>query len=199
MSPANNRMSADERRELILEAALDVFAQKGFSGARTKEIAKQAGISETLVFRHFETKEKLYAEALKHLFSHHPVIEEMAPAMAAGEDREVLRVLAAHIMEHGRSDQRIVRLTLFSGLEGIDSGDNDTSPLPVLEDYFRRRIEEGAFRAVDPAWAARFFLYSTFFYVSDLHLNLTGPLPEGGDQAVADNLVNIFLGGLLSR
>jgi TetR/AcrR family transcriptional regulator len=198
MTPTGNRMSAEERREDILEAALDVFAQKGFSGARTKEIAEKAGISETLMFRHFETKENLYAEALKHLFDHHPVVGEMEPAMAAGDDREVFRALASHVMMHGRNDERIVRLTLFSGLEGLDWY-NDTSPLPMLEEYIQKRIDEGAFRKVNPAWAARYFMYAAFFYVSDLHMKLTGPLPGGGDKAAAEALVDIFLGGLLPR
>ena len=43
MPPGENRMSAERRKSLILEAALNVFAQKGFSGARTKELAKEAG------------------------------------------------------------------------------------------------------------------------------------------------------------
>ena len=42
MPPGDNRMSAEQRKLLILEAVLNAFAQKGFSGARTKEISREA-------------------------------------------------------------------------------------------------------------------------------------------------------------
>jgi AcrR family transcriptional regulator len=48
-----------ERQEQILQAALRVFSQKGFDAARTKEIAKEAGVSEALLFKNFSTKESL--------------------------------------------------------------------------------------------------------------------------------------------
>lgn len=199
MTPTNNRLSAEERKVLILEAALNVFAQKGFSGARTKEIAKEAGVSETLVFRHFENKENLYAEALNQLFSHHPVVEEMEPAMQAGDDRAVLYTLARHIMEHGRRDERIVRLTFYSSLEGLRMAEHESSPIEILEGYLARRMEEGALRARDPRLAARFFLFAVFLYVSDIHMQFAGtPLPVSDEEA-ARALVDMCLEGLLPR
>lgn len=56
-----SRLSADERRTRILDAALKVFSEKGFHGATTRELAKAAGVSEALIFRHFPSKEDLYA------------------------------------------------------------------------------------------------------------------------------------------
>ncbi|TLD68449.1 TetR/AcrR family transcriptional regulator [Phragmitibacter flavus] len=53
-------MSHDERREGILRAALEVFAEKGFHGATTRALAEAAGVSEALLFRHFPSKEDLY-------------------------------------------------------------------------------------------------------------------------------------------
>lgn len=197
MSPPKNRMSGQERKTLILEAALKVFARKGYSGARTKEIAREAGISETLVFRHFATKKNLYRQALEHLFSHHPVIDELESAMAADNDREVLYVLASHIMEHARHDERIVRLTLFSGLEGNGMIEHESAALQLLEQYLRRRMDNGALRALDASLAARFFLYGVFLYVADIHMQLTGPSPRVEVDEAAETLVDIFMKGLL--
>ena len=47
-------------RDKILEAALFLFSKKGYLGATTKEIAKEAGIAELTLFRHFASKEKLF-------------------------------------------------------------------------------------------------------------------------------------------
>ena len=55
------RMSGDERREAILRAAVPLFAEKGFHAVRTRELAQAAGVSEALMFKHFASKEALYA------------------------------------------------------------------------------------------------------------------------------------------
>ncbi len=54
-----SRMSGDERRSQILLIAIKLFSQKGFSATTTKEIARLAGVSEAMVFRHFATKSEL--------------------------------------------------------------------------------------------------------------------------------------------
>ncbi len=59
------RMPAGERRELILQAATVVFAERGYSGATTDQVAKAAHISQPYVVRMFGTKEQLFLEALE--------------------------------------------------------------------------------------------------------------------------------------
>ena len=58
------RMPADARREQILQTAVTLFSQRGFKGTTTKEIAKAAGVSEAIIFRHFATKDELYGAIL---------------------------------------------------------------------------------------------------------------------------------------
>ena len=55
-------MSAADRKKAIVHAAMPLFAKKGFSGTKTLEIAKAAGVSEALLYRHFPSKESLYQE-----------------------------------------------------------------------------------------------------------------------------------------
>jgi TetR/AcrR family transcriptional regulator, transcriptional repressor of aconitase len=59
------RLSTDQRRRSILEAALPLFARKGFAATTTKDLAAAAGISEALLYRHFPSKEALYREILR--------------------------------------------------------------------------------------------------------------------------------------
>lgn len=56
------RLPATDRRQEIVQSALKVFATKGFAGATTREIAEAAGVSEALLYRHFESKEAIYRE-----------------------------------------------------------------------------------------------------------------------------------------
>jgi AcrR family transcriptional regulator len=58
------RLSAEERRQAIAEAVREVFAEKGFDGTTTRELAKAAGVSEALLYKHFPSKESLYAAML---------------------------------------------------------------------------------------------------------------------------------------
>jgi AcrR family transcriptional regulator len=55
--------TAEERRETVLEAAIPVFAERGYHAAPTLEIAKQAGISQAYLFRLFPTKAELFTAA----------------------------------------------------------------------------------------------------------------------------------------
>ncbi len=58
----NPRLSAEARRHSILASAAPLFAKKGFAGATTKQIAQAARVSEALLYKHFPSKEAIYAE-----------------------------------------------------------------------------------------------------------------------------------------
>src|ERR687891_2069012 len=61
----NGRLSAEERRHSIVDAVREVFAEKGFDGTTTRELAKAAGVSEALLYKHFPSKQSLYAAMLE--------------------------------------------------------------------------------------------------------------------------------------
>jgi len=56
------RMSAKDRKQAIVMAALPLFARQGYAETTTKELAKAAGVSEPLLYKHFPSKEALYLE-----------------------------------------------------------------------------------------------------------------------------------------
>jgi AcrR family transcriptional regulator len=60
----NRRMTAEERKRAILEAAGPLIAQSGIGGASVRDIALAAGVSEALLYKHFPSKQALYDEAL---------------------------------------------------------------------------------------------------------------------------------------
>ncbi len=68
------RMSGEDRKAKITEAARGVFARKGFYGAAMREIAKAAKVSEALIYQHFPSKEALYEEIYFYI---DPQIEEL--------------------------------------------------------------------------------------------------------------------------
>ena len=55
------KLSGEERRAAIIKAVRSVFAEKGFDGTTTRELADAAGVSEALLFKHFPNKEALFS------------------------------------------------------------------------------------------------------------------------------------------
>jgi len=64
-APGRSRLNAEDRRESILEAARRAFAETGdMNGTTIRMIAERAGISEAMIYRHFENKDQLFLEAV---------------------------------------------------------------------------------------------------------------------------------------
>ncbi len=64
MQKSVQKLTGSQRREAIIQAAQKVFAEKGFHGTTSKQLAEAAGVSEALVFKHFPSKEALYRAIL---------------------------------------------------------------------------------------------------------------------------------------
>lgn len=67
-APAS-RLPAAERRRALLDAALRVFSEGSYAGATTAEIAREAGVSEPILYRHFSSKRELYFACLEEAWS----------------------------------------------------------------------------------------------------------------------------------
>ena len=78
---AAERLTAPERREQILEAAVTVFAERGYEGASTDVIARMAGISQPYLFRLFGTKRELIVATVQRCFED---TEELFSSAATG-------------------------------------------------------------------------------------------------------------------
>jgi AcrR family transcriptional regulator len=101
------RKSAEERREDVLEAARDVFAQHGLSGASTDEIARRAGISQPYLFRLFHTKKELFITAIERCFAE--TLETFRQAAEGKAGEEALKAMGKAYGELIRSDPNRLR------------------------------------------------------------------------------------------
>jgi len=63
-APTRRRLTAEERRTGILDAALAVFSQRGYHAASIDDIASEAGVSKALIYEHFASKKELYADLI---------------------------------------------------------------------------------------------------------------------------------------
>jgi AcrR family transcriptional regulator len=63
--PAYRRLQRDERRELLLARATELFAQKGYEGLSMSGLAREANISKALLYHYFPSKQRLFQAALE--------------------------------------------------------------------------------------------------------------------------------------
>jgi AcrR family transcriptional regulator len=69
VTQTRQRLRADERRQAVVDTACRVFSRSSYRGATTAEIAREAGISEPILYRHFGSKRELYLACLDEAWS----------------------------------------------------------------------------------------------------------------------------------
>ena len=151
-------MPSEERREQILAAAAELFAQRGFAGTTTKQIAAAVGTSETVLFRLFPTKDSLYAAILEQWVPMADVecwLEELRQIADRRDDEALFTSVVQAILELYRTNPVYHRLMLFAALENHELARlgqvKYSAPVAAfLREYVSRRQAEGAFKRVRP-------------------------------------------------
>ena len=159
-------MAGEKRRLQILSVAVRLFSPRGFRGTTTKEIAHAAGISEAMVFRHFATKEELYAAILDHkscAIGLEDPCAIVADSVARKDDRAVFETLAYTALQQHENDTEFMRLLLHSALEGHQLAQmfwdrNVLRMYEFLSAYIEERQRDGAFRQIEPTVVVRAFI-----------------------------------------
>ena len=85
-TPKRRRLSGEQRRASLLEAAVAVFARRGYAAARIDEIASAADVSKALIYEHFASKRELHAAMLEQHVSE--LVERLGTALAEAEPGE---------------------------------------------------------------------------------------------------------------
>ena len=126
MTPATRQLStADARREEVIEAAVHVFADRGFHGTPTTQIAKAAGISQAYLFRLFPTKSELYVAVVERCFQRTQAVF-VAAAEGADDPLKAMGEAYADLLED--------RDALLGQLQSFAAAVND----PVVREAVRR-------------------------------------------------------------
>src|SRR5919205_4270154 len=135
------------RREQILRAATRVFSEKGFSRATTREVAREAGISEGTIYNYFEDKDALLMAILERLNETERRAEDFEEGMATDfegflrdylsrrmsliwENREVFRVVLSEMLVNAELRELYLRRVVEPTMR-------------IAEENFRSRKEQG--------------------------------------------------------
>ena len=154
--------AAAEKRRLILDAAVRVFARQGFNQCRVSDIADEAGVAYGLVYHYFSSKD----EVLNELFSERwslllAAIDEADRGTAS--PREKLEAVAAFIVDSYRHDPELMKVIIVEVTRAANSfGRTHLPEIRQAYDSIAKIVadgqRDGAFRAdIDPAFASMSF------------------------------------------
>jgi len=193
------KKTVEKRRQDILEASLKIFAQKGYNGSTTAEIARAAGVAEGTIFRHFATKKDLLfavlePKVLNGLIELDKEHREDTPIEffrcflidrleLLRENAPLVRFMFAEAQYHPE-----VREALFKGILG--------QGIPIIRPWFEKGVERGDFRDLPFLPTMRSFMGMVMFY-GFMGNVFQGFSPEKTIEEAADHILDLFLHGLV--
>jgi AcrR family transcriptional regulator len=198
------RITGEQRREQIIDAAIELFSASGFAGTTTRRLAEAAGVSEAALYLHFETKEALYEAIIRRKAAENAGFVAHLRAMAGAAPEDVFRSVAEFMLETHTRDKAFLRLLLFSGLEQHalfrmffeaqirECGD-------ALRTYVEGLQREGVFRPCDPRLAVRGFMGMLVNHLLTQEVFMLHELGAFPPAEAGAAFVSIFLEGLAVR
>ncbi|HEU6444663.1 MAG TPA: TetR/AcrR family transcriptional regulator [Gaiellaceae bacterium] len=190
-----------ERRRQILDAAVKVFARRGFHASRVGDIAEEAGVAYGLVYHYFTSKEELLETIFRDTWTQ--MLERVREVEASGVDStEQVRRVTALLLRTWRRDPDLVRVLVLEVTRSQHVQreiEEITQAMSTLERIIRRGQETGQLRPdLDPRLGA-----VVFYGALDEILTgwVLGQLPDGDeDIARAErNVVQLLVEGMRDR
>lgn len=202
-------MTGDERREQILQAAVELFSQRGFSGTTTKQIALASGVSEAMVFRHFATKDALYDAILDskgcqdgiHRFPWEGN-EALTAAIEQKDDYAVFYNIGLQALINHQADEGFMRLLFYSALEEHRLAERFFNEFVAkvyefIGAYVSQRQRDGAMRELDPKLVVRAYLGMLIHHsLNNILWDKKRNLMNISNEDAARHFAEILLGGI---
>ena len=120
------RLPFDQRRKAIVEAVRGVFAENGFHGTTTRELAKTAGVSEALIYKHFPSKVSLYTAMLE-ACAEGPTFAEFNRILALEPSTATLVIMVhftiSHYLQAPAADARTAAMNCLMARSLLEDGE----------------------------------------------------------------------------
>ncbi|HEV8377077.1 MAG TPA: helix-turn-helix domain-containing protein [Candidatus Polarisedimenticolia bacterium] len=196
------RLAGEERSQAIVKAALGIFAREGFDGTTTRSLARAAGVSEALLFKHFPNKRALYRAILQYKIDDAERAFPLEDSLLSLGDEAFFLRIATHLMRRVDADDTFCRLMLRSAMDGHDLARRFRKArsgklLGLIEEKIRRRgARPGAGSTVDPRLAARIFSGMIFSAMLNRRIFREEIVSRTSLDDLARAMVRVFLEGI---
>jgi AcrR family transcriptional regulator len=192
-----------DTRDRIIETGLRLFSMKGYLGATTREIAKEAGVAEVTLFRHFPAKETLFV-AVINTYSFLPELKGLLPNLSSMPYEESLTVIAKRFLDTLtlRKDMiRIMHSEMHRYPEKIHKIYHAFSDelFKTLASYFEHLQKKGVLRPFHTQFGARAFLGMFFSYFNAQEFLMRNKFRPVDSDEVVRTFVSIFVKGTLKE
>lgn len=167
------REQAEARRLQIIDAALNLFAQHGYAGTSTKQIAQEVGVTEGLIFHYFPTKTDLLLAVARQRMGFLNEALELLAGLEELPAREVLGSIVLGWVEMMQSQAEIVTMLLIESQTSAELGGAFKGVVDqltgALSAYLRSRVQAGELRADLPSEtsATMFFSSLMMFFLTN--------------------------------
>jgi AcrR family transcriptional regulator len=198
------RRLPEERPHQIIDAAIEVFGERGLSGARLEDIAKRAGVSKGTIYLYFPNKEALFKEMVRLTIIARLEREERRLEQHPGPATEVLTSYMNEQWEFiNQPEVRILSRLIISELHRFPELVQFYMDEVVRRKYdlvtrlIQRGVDAGEFRPIDPVVAAR--LLSAMFYAHGVWCGMRDARPEiarYSDEQVPSDIRDFFFHAL---
>ncbi len=194
----------EDRRDQILEAALTVFADKGFDRATNKDIAREAGITAGLIYHYFKSKKEVLLEAMEK-YSPLKVIRSVTPEMLEMKPEEFLRIVVQEVLAVLENGKFIAMIKVFLP-EAMHNG--VLAPVvfgamkeatSFLEGYFKARMKAGQLISADAALTSHLLLGGLMDLVLRRMVIRDPMVLKFSREQIVRSVVETTLKGLLPR
>jgi len=198
--PRSSREKSAETRNHIIEAAYDLFIDRGYNATSLRDISQQAGVTVGAVYNHFDTKEDIWVAVLKEKHPYHQIIPLLEQVEGENIEDLVRRAAQALVKELlNRPDLFNMMFIEIVEFKAIHIPFLYQAIVPHLANL-RKSIggKTGRFRDIPEPTLLRSFVGLFFsYYVTGILLK---DLPGGGaDQASLDHFVDMFLYGVMEN
>ncbi|HEY6836949.1 MAG TPA: TetR/AcrR family transcriptional regulator [Gaiellaceae bacterium] len=192
------RNGQGDKRRLLLDAAVRVFARKGYHAARVGDIAEEAGVAYGLVYHYFGSKEEVLRSVFRETWR---ALIQTIESVEDGDDppREQLRKVAEILLRSWRRDPDLVRvLVLEVTRSGYLAGELDeiVASFAAIQQIVERGQADGSIRAdLDPRLAS----YVFYGAIDELLTGwVLGRLPDSEEDVAraGHTVVELVTGGL---
>ncbi|MBL8362459.1 MAG: TetR/AcrR family transcriptional regulator [Rubrivivax sp.] len=207
-TPALRQRRKETRPQELLDAALDLFVEKGFAATRSEEVAQRAGVSKGTLYLYYPSKEELFKAVVRQKISNLiQVGVEMADAWdgsAAALLRELMSVWWARVLNTPAAGIHKVVIAEVRNFPDLAQFYVDEVMIPadaLFTQVLQRGIERGEFRSLPVREVAHALIAPMIFMA--LHRHSFGACPIHGVELDAASALrthlDLLLGGLLRQ